>query len=221
MKKNNIFEQDSRKRRKKDNIKGIRSIERNSGYLHQWKEESSQRKMQKLKWWGTAAAVFILVISITIFINVINLNEVKRQKQEFLAQITPVPTEEPVQTTPEPVEYSSKFGRALKMYKDVVAYLTIEDTNIDFPIVQGEDNYFFENRNYDRTYSEIAATYMLSECDPNTSRHLVIYGENSDLEGRLGNLTNFLDYDFFYTHEYITLELDMAGILRTSGKYYI
>jgi len=208
MKNSNIFEQDNSKKRKKDDIKGVRNIAKNSGYLHEWKEETRKKRMQKLKWWGIAAAFFVLAVSVTVFVNVLNLNEVKRQKVEFLAQITPVPTEVPLQSTPEPTEYSSEFGRALKMYQDVVGYLTIADTSIEFPIVQGEDNYFFENRNYDRTYSEIAATYMLAECDPITSRHLVIYGENSDLDGRFGDLKNFLEYDFFFTHEYITLELE-------------
>ena len=210
MKNNSILEPIKNKKTKTKNLQSAEINIKDSGYLHEWKLETKKRRMKKLKWWGLAFAALTAAVLITVFINVVNLNEIKRQQDEFLAQITPVPTQESADENAgnTELEYSPEFEKALKMYPDAVGYLKIADTNIDFPIVQGEDNYFFENRNYDRTYSEVAATYMLSECDPDSSRHLIIYGENSEIEGRFGELNSFLDYDVFYTHEYITLELE-------------
>ena len=208
MKNNSIFEPKQNKKKKLDKIKGVKNIAKNSGYLHEWREVLGKKRNKRLKGIALFGIALILTVSITVFINIQDLNQIRRERDQFLIQITPVPAETEVKTTAEPMEYSSEFERARKMYSDVVGYLVIPDTNIDFPIVQGEDDFFFENRNYDRTYSEIAATYMLTDCDIDTSRHIVIYGENSELEGRFGELNSFLDYDFFYNHEYITLELE-------------
>lgn len=209
MKRNNksIFESDSRKSKRKK-IKGVNNLAHNSGYIHEWKEEKKKRRNIILKYAVIYGGGLFLVIAITIFINVQNINQIRREQEDFLASITPAPTQVVVTPTPEPVEHSREFDTALIMYEDTVGYLIIPGTNIDFPIVQGEDNYFFENRNYDRSYSSIAATYMLSECDPLSSRHLIIYGENEDIDDRFGELDLYLDYDFFMTNEYITLELE-------------
>ena len=204
----NIFEPGLERKRKKDNIKGIKNISKNSGYLHDWKEVRTERRSKRLKLLGIFAAMFIVSVSVTIFINTQNFRQIRQQQEQFLAEMTPAPTQMIEHATLEPIEYSDDFHRALKQYQDVIGYLTIADTGIDFPIVQGEDNYFFENRNYDRSYSEIAATYMLTECNPTTSRHLVIYGENEDIEDRFGDLNEFLDYEFFIAHEFITFELE-------------
>jgi len=204
---NSIFDSDNEKRRSKDSLKSVRDLGKNSGYLHDWKQHDTKRRNEKLKKLALFGGAVALTVIITVFVNVQNLNDIRKQREEFLAQITPAPTQVVERATPVPVEFSDEFARSLQLYEDTVAYLKIEDTNIDYPIVQGEDNYFFENRNYDRSYSEIAATYMLSECDIDTTRHIIIYGENEDIDNRFGELDSFLDYDFFATHEYITLEL--------------
>ena len=210
MKDNNksIFNSHKAEKKDKNDVKKIKSISYNSGYLHDWKQERNKKRNGILIKLAVFAAVFAVAVSVTIFINVHKLNKIKEERAEFLAQITPAPTQKIEKATEEPVEHSEELSRALVQYEDVIGYLKIEDTNIDFPIVQGEDNFFFENRNYDRSYSEIAATYLLAECDPSTSRHIIIYGENSELEGRLGDLNEYLDNDFFTNHEYIIFELE-------------
>ena len=203
MKKNseNIFQEDSRKR-KKLKVKGINNLAHNSGYIHDWNEQKKVRRNKILKYAVVYGGLLAATIVITIFINLQNLEQAKRDKQEFLASITPAPTQVVQSASPEPIDYSREFDTARIMYEDTVGYLIIPGTNIDFPIVQGEDNYFFENRNYDRSYSNVAATYMLAECNPEASRHIIIYGENVDIDDRFGELDAFLDHDFFINTEF-------------------
>jgi sortase B len=201
-----IFESDNRKR-KKLKIKGINNLAHNSGYMHDWSEEKKARRNRILKYAAVYGGLLAVTIGITIFVNMQDLNQAKRDREEFLANITPAPTQAVESASPEPVIYSREFDMALVMYPDTVGYLIIPGTDIDFPVVQGEDNYFFENRNYDRSYSNVAATYMLTECDPGSSRHIIIYGENVEIEDRFSQLESYLDYDFFAANEFITLEL--------------
>ncbi|MEX1377840.1 MAG: class B sortase [Eubacteriales bacterium] len=206
-KKHNIFYSENNDG-KKQNIKKIKNITVDSGYLHDWKEQRKSKRSIFVKRFGVFFAALTVTVLSVVFGNVQELKRIQRQREEYLAQITQAPVPTIQKETPEPADYSDEFEYALRQYQDVVGYLKIDDTNIDFPIVQGEDNYFYENRNYDRTYSDVAATYMLTECDPKITRHLIIYGENEDIDGRLGELEEFLDHTFFMNHEYITLELE-------------
>lgn len=193
--------------RKSKGINDFESIGRNSGYLHEWKKQRSKRFSKRL----TKAVIFITVfafaIIVSVYINMIKLRKIQYEQEIIVANHTPGPTEFIPQDTPEPYIYSEELTEALLDYADVIGYLKIADTGMDYPIVQGEDNYFFKNRNFDRSYSKVAATYMLSECDPNVTRHLTIYGENIDEDYHFGDLDEFLDGEFFYAHQYITLEL--------------
>lgn len=145
MKKNseNIFQEDSRKR-KKLKVKGINNLAHNSGYIHDWKEQKKVRRNKILKYAAVYGGLLTATIAITIFINLQNLEQAKRDKQEFLASITPAPTQVVQSASPEPIDYSREFDTARIMYEDTVGYLIIPGTNIDFPIVQGEDNYFLK-----------------------------------------------------------------------------
>ena len=208
MKKNhNIFYSENNDKKNQD-VKKLKNIAVDSGYLREWNAQTKSRRILKLKRLGLFLAVLAVTVSAVVLVNVQEIKKLERQRDEYLAQITQAPVPTIYKETPEPIEFSEEFESARKYYEDVVGYLKIADTNIDVPIVQGEDNYFFENRNYDRSYSDIAATYMLTECDLETSRHLIIYGENVDIDGRFGELNKFLEYDFFFSHEYITFEME-------------
>lgn len=89
---------------------------------------------------------------------------------------------------------------------DVYAWITIPNTQIDYPIVQSytEDDSFYLNHNIDKNYDQKGSIYTekmnsLDFTDPNT----VIYGHNM-LDGSMfQNLHLFRDKDFFDKNKYI------------------
>ncbi|MCM1156693.1 MAG: class B sortase [Roseburia sp.] len=103
------------------------------------------------------------------------------------------------------------FATLKEINPDIFAWLYIPGTDIDCPILQNsESDTFYETHNFyaeedmaGSAYIEIAN--LTNMCDFNT----VIHGNSTvSEEGLFGDLYQFLDLDFFETHEPIYLYLE-------------
>lgn len=89
-----------------------------------------------------------------------------------------------------------------------VAWITIPDTLIDFPVAQGEDNEFYLKHDIDDSYSSYGVPFLdyrnqLDFSDFNS----ILYGHNITKGRMFSGLTNFKDRDFFNAHEEFSLIL--------------
>lgn len=66
-----------------------------------------------------------------------------------------------------------------KINNDIVGWLKIENTNINYPVMQtkGKPNYYL-NRNFYKEYSSLGTPYMAESCNIKTSDNLIFYGHN-------------------------------------------
>ena len=76
---------------------------------------------------------------------------------------------------------------------DVVAWIKINNTQIDYPVVQGKDNSYYLTHNMDKEYNKAGWIFLdyrneLNENDKNT----VIYGHNMKTDLMFGTLKNVL-----------------------------
>ena len=53
-----------------------------------------------------------------------------------------------------------KVKKLQKENDDIVGWLEIEDTNINYPVLQGDDNEFYLNRNYKKEKSEKGSIFF-------------------------------------------------------------
>ncbi len=71
------------------------------------------------------------------------------------------------------------FDKLKKTNSDTVVWLTVENTNINYPIVQQEDNDFYLNHSFDRTYSLNGWTFMDFRNHSDMSDYnTIFYGHN-------------------------------------------
>lgn len=87
-----------------------------------------------------------------------------------------------------------------------VAWLTIPDTNIDYPIMQGESNDEYLNKDPMGEYSLSGSIFLDSRNssffdDP----YNLIYGHHMEQDMMFGGLDTFSDNDYFATHNEGTL----------------
>ncbi|HAH18451.1 MAG TPA: hypothetical protein DCL29_05520 [Eubacterium sp.] len=99
---------------------------------------------------------------------------------------------------------------------DMVAWLTIDDTTIDYPVMQAEDNVKYLNLN---PYGEYSLSGSLFLDARNNSKFMddysIIYGHHMEYGKMFGALDNFLDEDYLRKHKSGTL---IVG--RNSDKVY-
>ena len=81
---------------------------------------------------------------------------------------------------------------------DIIGWLTIPDTNIDYPVVLADDNDYYLNRDIYGNQAKGGSLFMDYRCAPNFSApNTVIYGHNMKNRSMFGDLRKFADSGFF------------------------
>lgn len=92
--------------------------------------------------------------------------------------------------------------------EDVVAWLTVDDTNIDYPVMQGRDNNEYLNKDPFGVYSLSGSIFLDSRNSPDFSDpYSLIYGHHMEYGKMFGALDKFLDKEYFDSHRTATLML--------------
>ena len=94
---------------------------------------------------------------------------------------------------------------------DVLGWLTIDDTHIDYPVVIGEDDMEYINTDVYGNFALYGSIFMSSMnardlSDPYT----LIYGHHMDNGGMFGDVVEFVNTDYFESHPTGTLYLPDA-----------
>lgn len=84
-----------------------------------------------------------------------------------------------------------------KINPDYKLWITIENTVIDYPVVQGEDNDFYLNHNFYREESVSGTIFIDNRNNINEDRSLVLYGHNMKNGTMFTDINKFKDKDFF------------------------
>ena len=71
----------------------------------------------------------------------------------------------------------------------VVGWLKIDDTNIDYPVLQTTDNIFYLDHNFEQEYDRNGSLFLDAECDiVHRNTNLIIYGHHMRSGKMFGNL---------------------------------
>lgn len=81
------------------------------------------------------------------------------------------------------------FNKLKEKNPDVVAYIKINNTNIDYPIVQGTDNSYYLTHNFEKKYNESGWIFLdFNNKLDNLDRNIIIYGHNRRNDSMFGTL---------------------------------
>lgn len=145
--------------------------------------------------------IFMLLgVSIYCFLNFYNIEGEKLEEQKVQEEFIDIAE------IPEEPEKESKinFDELIAINPDIKAWIYIEGTNINYPIVQGNNNTYYLKHNYKKEYSGYGSIYMDSTArDDFTSLNTFIYGHYTSNKSMFGELGNFMNQDFFDTHKNI------------------
>ncbi len=84
---------------------------------------------------------------------------------------------------------------------DVVAWISIEGTNIDYPVVQGTDNNYYLNRLFDGRENGAGSIFMDYRNTPDImGKNTVLYGHNLKNSTMFSQITNYKEQSFYDQH---------------------
>lgn len=81
---------------------------------------------------------------------------------------------------------------------DVCAWVTLDNTNIDHPVLQGQDNLTYVNRDVYGNFALAGSIFLDSRNDSSFSDpYSLLYGHHMENSGMFGDLALYKDEDFF------------------------
>ncbi len=131
------------------------------------------------------------------------------------------------QPTPLKTERMLKIEELKKENPDIIGWIEIENTDINYPVLQGNDNSFYMNHNYKKQNSINGAIFLDKNYNwepPNSN--LLIYGHNMKNNTMFQHLLKYENKSFFYEHPSIRFttvnedaNYDIISVFR-SRVYY-
>ena len=109
-------------------------------------------------------------------------------------------------------EYKSKEEELLSINDDYKMWITIDNTNIDYPVVQYIDNNFYLNHDFNKEKNISGTLFIDSNNDIDVDKNMIIYGHHMKNKTMFHNLNYFKKENFFNKNK--------INIIR-EGKEYI
>ena len=89
--------------------------------------------------------------------------------------------------------------------KDYVCWISIQNTNIDYPVLKSNDNSYYLHRDLYGNYLYSGTIFMDYRCNYNLSKNLIFYGHNMKNKTMFSEIEKFKNKDFFYSNPKITI----------------
>jgi len=96
------------------------------------------------------------------------------------------------------------FDKLRSINQEIIAWITIPDTNIDYPVTRGEDNDFYIAHGFDGKENKAGAIFVDVNNAPDFSdRNTIIYGHNMKGGSMFQNLHEYEKAGFYEAHPFV------------------
>ncbi|MBU9711724.1 class B sortase [Evansella tamaricis] len=125
---------------------------------------------------------------------------------------------------------NEKFLPLIERNTDTVGWISVPNTDIDYPVVKTDNNHFYLEHDFDKEPSRAGSIFMDYRNDGDTSdRHTIIYGHNMRDGTMFQQLAYYKEEDFFHDNLTITFhslydetEWEIfSAYVTTTDFYYI
>ena len=101
----------------------------------------------------------------------------------------------------------AKYETLYKKNKKLIGWLKIDDTNIDYPVMQTVNNEYYLNHNFNQEYDKNGSLFLDKDCNaafPNTN--MIIYGHHMKSGKMFGNLNYYSKESYYKEHPQIQFD---------------
>lgn len=158
----------------------------------------SKKSNNKFKKLLLLLLVIIFIFSIGyMFYYIYNNNKNKKDSTDILNEVKIDST----QVTEEKSEKMLKLEELQKENNEIIGWLEIEGTNINYPVLQGTDNEFYMKNNYKKEKSKDGSIFLDKSYNWDIpSGNLLLYGHNNKNGIMFQDLLKYKNEDFYKEH---------------------
>lgn len=121
----------------------------------------------------------------------------KKENNNILSEIKIDKTE----ITQSKTEKMLQIEELQKQNEEVVGWLEVDGTNINYPVLQGTDNDYYVTHNYKKEYSKNGSIFLDKNYDWTIpSSNLLLYGHNNKNGIMFAELLKYAKEDFYKKH---------------------
>ena len=157
--------------------------------------------------------LLIATIAVSSFFILKQVLQEQKQDKEFeqLEEIINIPNEENTTDKNTEIKKNSNADKSTKVdlqklksiNSDIVGWIKIDGTNINYPIMQN-GNYYLR-RNFYKNYSTYGTPFLASYCELNKSDNSIIYGHHMNNHKMFADLEYYKNKSFYNNYKYIKL----------------
>ena len=112
---------------------------------------------------------------------------------------------------------SVDFKTLKKINKDIVAYVKIDNTDIEYPVVKAKDNDYYTNHNLYKKKNSEGWVFVDYRCKVDgLDKNLIIYGNNTQKDSMFGNTIKTLNSIMYKDDIFITVAME-----KENAKYKV
>lgn len=150
--------------------------------------------------WNRILVIILILISLIVFFSCSYLFfkdflELKENNEAIENLI-----EDSIQVNPETKEPTIDWNCLKSTNKNIIGWIEIEDTKINYPILQDNSNLYYLKHTYNKKYSSSGSIFTTNE-NPFIDNETVIYGHNMKNGSMFSSLGKYLDKDYLYSHQ--------------------
>ena len=110
-----------------------------------------------------------------------------------------------------------KYKKLFSQNKSLIGWIKIDDTNIDYPVMQTVNNEYYLDHNYNQQYDKNGSIFLDKDCDiTNPGSNMIIYGHHMKSGKMFGNLKLYSNKEYYEKHPIIQFDT-----IYEEGKYQI
>ena len=148
--------------------------------------------------------IFLIILSIIYILDFFLLKKEAAEESNLLNTIEIDENEINLRDTKTIGKSSERIIKIRKLQKenpDIIGWLEIENTNINYPVLQGTDNEYYMTHNYKKEKSKKGSIFLSKDYDWSIpSTNLLIYGHNLRNGTMFEELLKYENEEFYKEH---------------------
>ena len=136
-----------------------------------------------------------------------------KQQAHLYSDLAAVRKQDTQQETASEPEKQASYQNLYWENTDMVGWILIEDTNIDYPVMQTPaDPTYYLKHDFEKNYTDYGCPFMQTDCDALApSDNLIIYGHNMKDGSMFADLAKYRSKDFWQNHKTVWFATELGS----------
>ncbi len=166
-------------------------------------EKQQKQKLSTARWIVILVCAAVFLFSLYNIIDIFQKYSQSKEIYDNAEKTYTVPVEEE-----DPIPPVIDFDALTEVNKDVIGWIFIEGTDINYPLLKGKTNKQYLFQSYEKKYAVAGSIFLDYRCSEDFSDYnTVVYGHNMKNGTMFGKLDKYLEKDYLEKHPYVYIIL--------------